>query len=118
MSAGFGLKARAFKPSRRWAVDNLDYARTLPEDAKAWLEKFNREFYDADFRGGDALHATDELRRSCYATQNAAHRDVYSRGAVQCEESAWLERQANSSIRPESQGWEATDKDGQLTFPF
>jgi hypothetical protein len=96
--ADYGLRNRAFKPSRRWAVDNLDYARTLPPEEKAWLEKFNREFYDGDFRGVDPLHASDDLRRSCYSAQNAAYRDVMSRGAVRLEEDAWLERKVNSTV--------------------
>ena len=96
--ADYGLRQRAFKPARRWAVDNLDYARTLPAEERAWLERFNREFYDADFRGAEPLHASDELRKSCYSAQNSAYRDVMSRGAVQLQEDEWLERKVNSTV--------------------
>lgn len=99
---------------RRWAVD-IDYSHRLPSAAREWLEKFNREFYDADFRGVEPLHASNELRRSCYSAQNAAYRDVMSRGAVRLEGSEWLERQANSNVRPESLAWESS---GQQSFPF
>lgn len=84
----FGLKRRAFRPGRQWAVDNVGsggYAHTLGPAERAWLERFNREYYDADnkaLRSGQALHATDALRRDCYARQNCSHRDVYARGMV------------------------------------
>ena len=45
-----GLTKGAYRPYRRDMVDNLDYAERLPPEAKAWLERFNREYYDADNR--------------------------------------------------------------------
>lgn len=87
--AEFGLKVGAFRPGRRWAVDNVGpggYAHKLSPAERRWLERFNREYYDADFKAGRPLHRTKELRRSCYGLQNAAHRDVYSRGLVEIED--------------------------------
>lgn len=87
--AEYGLKVGAFRPGRRWAVDNVGpggYAHRLSPEERAWLEQFNREYYDADnrtLRSRGALHNTDSLRRSCYAMQNASHRDVYARGMVE-----------------------------------
>lgn len=54
-----GLSRGAYRPYRRDFVDNLEYAERLPPDAKAWLERFNREYYDADNRllkSPQALH--------------------------------------------------------------
>lgn len=45
-----GLTRGAFRQYRRAFVDNLEYADRLPPSAKAWLERFNREYYDADNR--------------------------------------------------------------------
>ena len=89
--AEFGLKVGAFRPGRRWAVDNVGpggYAHTLSPEERAWLEQFNREYYDADFkrRGAQPLHNTNELRRDCYGLQNASHRDVMARGLVELED--------------------------------
>lgn len=88
----YGLKSGAFRPGRRWAVDNVGpggYADKLDPKARAWLEQFNREYYDADNRSlksVGALHWSKALRRDCYARQNASHRDVYARGLVELEE--------------------------------
>ena len=88
----YGLKPGAFRPGRRWAVDNVGpggYADKLDPEARAWLEQFNREYYDADNRAlksVGALHWSKALRRDCYAMQNASHRDVYARGLVELEE--------------------------------
>lgn len=43
-----GLNPNSYRWYRRWEVDSLEYAHTLPPDAKAWLERFLREDYDAD----------------------------------------------------------------------
>lgn len=53
------------------------------EEAKIQLEfitKFNNEFHKNVVKKGDpkALHKTDELRRDCYARENARNRDVMS----------------------------------------
>lgn len=91
-SSEFGLRVGAFRFGRRWAVDNVGpegYAHRLGPAERKWLERFNREYYDSDnraLRAPDALHRSDELRRACYAAQNAAQRDVYSRGLVECED--------------------------------
>lgn len=87
----YGLRPGAFRPGRRWSVDNVGpggYADKLPPEARAWLEQFNREYYDADNRtlkSVGALHWSKALRRDCYTRQNASYRDVYARGEVVLE---------------------------------
>jgi hypothetical protein len=83
----FGLNVKAFRPQRRWALDNLTdgYHKRLPPEEALWLERFNREYYGADAKSlnsPDALHNTVDLRRDCYRLQNYATRDVVSLGLV------------------------------------
>jgi hypothetical protein len=80
----FGLKVRAAKPFRRWAVDNVDAAflAQLGPNERAWLEQFNSEYYDARFPKRP-LHRTKDQRRACYRAQNYAYLDVMSRGEVE-----------------------------------
>lgn len=85
--AEYGLHPRAFRPGRRASVDNVDpaFVQTLSESERAWLERFNREYYGADsnsLNSPEALHNTSELRRSVFNAQNAANRCVYSRAAA------------------------------------
>lgn len=49
-----------------------------------YLTKFNNEFHKNVIKKGDetALHSTDELRRDCYARENARNRDVFTRNEV------------------------------------
>lgn len=59
-----------------------DYFKKLSPEERAWLSKFNREYYDGDFSksgGGDALHKTKEQKRDCYNRNNAMNRDVSNR---------------------------------------
>lgn len=87
----------AVRPQRRWQMDHHEpseggYAHLLPPEARAWLERFDREVYAVDaqlVRTG--LHADrvapdgsidSSRRRAVYAEQNAATRDVYSLGRV------------------------------------
>ena len=68
-------------------MDNVspDFVRTLSEAERAWLERFNREYYGADstsLNSSEALHSTQELRRDIFGAQNAANRCVYSRAAA------------------------------------
>lgn len=114
----YGLTKRGHYRHRQWAVDNLDYAKTLPPDARAWLEKFNREFYGTSF-SDESLHSTQEQKRACYTANNAAYRDVMSRGLVQLEESEWLERKHDAQVQPAQTPGEADPAESpQLTFRF
>jgi hypothetical protein len=46
-----------------------------------YIAKFNNEFHKNVIRKGDdsSLHCTDELRRDCYARNNAMNRDLFTR---------------------------------------
>lgn len=50
------------------------------EEVLDYLTKFNNEYYKGVVKKGDnnALHNTDELRKSVYARQNAKNRDIMS----------------------------------------
>lgn len=61
------------------------FVKTLPDFERAFLEQFNREYYGADsnsLNSPEALHNTQELRRSVFNMQNAANRCVYGRAAA------------------------------------
>ena len=49
-------------------------------EALTYLTKFNNEYHKNVIKKDDedALHNTDELRRSCYARENAKNRDIMS----------------------------------------
>lgn len=49
-------------------------------DALDYITKFNNEFHKNVIKKGDtnALHNTDELRKDCYARENARNRDIMS----------------------------------------
>jgi len=75
----YGLKRRYFPKNKRWLLD-CDYLDQLSEDERAWLDKFQREYYDGAIKKGDseALHHDDELRKDCYRRNNARNRDLYA----------------------------------------
>lgn len=60
-----GLKRGAYRPYRQWAVDSLEYADRLPAAEKVWLERFLREYYDAD----TALLNPEKHARKCAKCQ-------------------------------------------------
>jgi len=64
--------------NKRWAV-SVDYLHKLTEAELDFLDKFNREFHEGAIKKGDenALHNTDELRRSCYLQNTKQTRDLY-----------------------------------------
>jgi hypothetical protein len=58
----------------------VDYLEKLSAENLDWLSQFNEEFHTGYFpRGRPPLHRTKKLRRDCYARNNAAQRDLYSR---------------------------------------
>jgi hypothetical protein len=77
-SRRYGLSRQHTRKSARPFVD-MDYVDKLPPEARAWLERFSREYYQCNIRKGeDNLHASDELRRDCYSTNNARFRDAWN----------------------------------------
>lgn len=70
-----GIRTRHYL---RWRLDQDYRARLSPED-RAYLERFDAEYYRAEFKG-DQLHATPELRLDCYRRLNAAKVDAVTQG--------------------------------------
>ena len=73
----FGLEVKSFPKHKQWRVDQ-DYVKTLSPEEKAWLNKFNQEYYRNRFSKEGDLHNSPELKRACYSNENAANRDLYS----------------------------------------
>lgn len=67
------MRGRKLRRHIAWRVDADYKAQLAPEDA-AWLDQFEREYYEADFRG-DNVHPR-ELRRDCYRRSYAARTDA------------------------------------------
>jgi hypothetical protein len=65
------------KKNVSWMVDQ-DYSHKLSAEEKAWLSRFNQEYYDnSRLSEVDSLHNTPELKKSCYNATNARNRDLY-----------------------------------------
>jgi hypothetical protein len=67
----------SFKLLKRILQDGCEESRKH----LTYITKFNNEFHKNVIKKGDstALHFTDELRRDCYARENARNRDVFSK---------------------------------------
>jgi len=74
-----GLEKNTFKKNKRWQLDQ-DYIGKLNSDEKAFLARFNDEYYGGAVKKNDpdALHNTDKLRKDCYTRNNINNRDTYS----------------------------------------
>lgn len=68
---------KAYPRTVRELIDQ-DYGEKLSPADRAWLDRFNDEFYGAAFRP-DSLHATKEQRQELYNTKNHRNEDVYGR---------------------------------------
>lgn len=61
---------------------DYDYADGLPADAKAWLDRFNEEFYGATFKGdGTDLHLDVTQRRDLNLVKRYRVEDIYHRAS-------------------------------------
>jgi len=68
--------------------DLASYAKTLPPEAREWLNNFSEEYICANFNHkGTKLHTTDQQRKGCYNRNNARNRCVFSRQKAQGEDS-------------------------------
>jgi hypothetical protein len=82
----------------RWRIDQ-DYRHKLSDDDRAWLDRFNGEYYRAEFDGAP-LHG-DGQRREIYSAQNAAARDVVTvPGEVVLDQVRRIEQVTRPNIRP------------------
>lgn len=69
----YNLKTRA-------DLIDQDYVDKLSESDKDWLNRFNEEYVNANFKhSGKKIHKTDTLRRDCYNRNNHRNRDILTR---------------------------------------
>lgn len=75
----YGISGRTQKKIRKELFDQ-DYIDKLSPKELDWLDKFNREFNQADFKSpGRPLHRTKADRKICTDRNNARNRCQYSR---------------------------------------
>lgn len=68
----------------RQEVMDQDYIHKLNNEEKDWLDRFNREFNNAEFNhGGKVLHKTNKLKKSCNKRNNDRNADEYSLAKAQ-----------------------------------
>lgn len=93
-------KRRAkYAKSISWRMD-YDYLKSLTPEERAWLERFNEEYYDAQFKG-PVTDGTVNTRRSAYRRKNAANRDLSSIGnANQSLDPSTILEQNQSATEP------------------
>lgn len=63
-------------------IADYDYLDKLSDEEKAWLNKFTKEYVNADLdtkKKGKNLHRTKELRKDCYDRNNARNRCVWTK---------------------------------------
>jgi len=63
-------------------IADYDYLDKLSDNEKAWLNKFTKEYVNADLdtkRKSKNLHRTDRLRKDCYDRNNARNRCVWTK---------------------------------------
>lgn len=69
----YNLKTRA-------DLIDQDYVDKLSESDKDWLNRFNEEYVNANFKhSGKKLHKSDTLKRDCYNRNNHRNRDILTR---------------------------------------
>lgn len=81
----------------RWRIDQ-DYLRRLSPQDRAWIERFNDEYYRAEF-GEDPLHPPGEKRREIYDAQNVAARDLVTASSVDVSEAITTTVAERASLR-------------------
>lgn len=74
-----GLSGKTQKAVRKHMYDQ-DYIAKLSLEEKQWLDRFNREWNQADFsKPGKDLHRTKKEKKIVYDKNNANNRCQYSR---------------------------------------
>ena len=81
------IKYSALDPSvnlktRYELISDYDYLDELSEKEKAWLNKFTKEYVNADLntkKKSRNLHKTERLKKDCYDRNNARNRCILTR---------------------------------------
>lgn len=63
-------------------IADYDYIDKLSEEEKAWLNKFTKEYVNADLdtkKTSRNLHKNKELRKDCYDRNNARNRCIWTK---------------------------------------
>lgn len=63
-------------------ISDYDYLDKLNDQEKAWLNKFTKEYVNADLntkRKSKNLHRTERLKKDCYDRNNARNRCVWTK---------------------------------------
>jgi len=63
-------------------ISDYDYLDKLTEQEKAWLNKFTKEYVNADLdtkHKGRNLHKSDKLKKDCYDRNNARNRCIWTK---------------------------------------
>ena len=55
-----------------------DYLDDLPDEAFEYIKKFNRGYYDHDYKDNDVFPDADEAARDANRRENAARNDAYA----------------------------------------
>lgn len=89
-------KRKKTRHHSRWRIDQ-DYRHKLSAADRRWLDKFNDEYYRAEF-DETPLHPA-EKRSEIYDAQNAAQRDLVTASPVDVRESLGQKVSDRPSIR-------------------
>ncbi|NDG25713.1 MAG: hypothetical protein EB120_00875 [Proteobacteria bacterium] len=68
--------------SRYELISDYDYLNKLTEKEKEWLNKFTKEYVNADLNSKDLnenFHNTKSLKKDCYDRNNARNRCVWTK---------------------------------------
>jgi hypothetical protein len=98
----YGISGRTQKKIRRDLFDQ-DYIDKLSNKELDFLDKFNREFNQADFKSapGKPLHKTKAERKICTDRNNARNRCMYSRAKARDQLENTEEAFHKKTVNPE-----------------
>lgn len=62
-------------------ISDYDYLDKLTDKEKSWLNKFTKEYVNADLdkKKGKNLHKTDKMKKDCYDRNNARNRCIWTK---------------------------------------
>jgi hypothetical protein len=107
----WGLEVLTFNKAVQPYMDQ-DYVHKLDDKSKAWLSKFNEEYYGNTFKDGRGpinLHLKQD-RKLVYDQTNSRNRDMYNQRYRMYEEIDWSGMDYYGTPSPEDAFIEALDK--------